>query len=135
MQRNLKKLLYKEKKILKIHVRVIITETVNNMFFTIAKINGKVIYKASIGLVCKKLELEQRKTPLAAELLGVYIGEKMVEQGFIKYSLIISHFIRRLRLVRSALKGLMKSIVQCQRICVLERLAHNGIRLAAMRRK
>ena len=135
MQKKFKKVVYKEKKILKIHVRVIITETVNNMFFTIAKINGKVIYKASIGLVCKKLELEQRKTPLAAELLGVYIGEKMVEQGFIKYSLIISHFIRRLRLVRSALKGLMKSIVQCQRICVLERLAHNGIRLAAMRRK
>ena len=116
-----------------VHGKIVITETLNNLFIAITKVSGDVILKASIGQVCKKLRLELRKTPLSAELLGKYIGERMLERGFIRYVLNISKAITKL--VKSAVKGLTKKANKCKRINFLEKISHNGVRLRAARRK
>lgn len=116
-----------------IHNRVVITETLNNMFLVITKLQGNVICKASIGQVCTRLRLQLRKTPLSAELLGKYIGARMLERNLTQYTLIISKAFTRN--VKNAIKGLMTYATKCKRIRFLAKVSHNGVRLRNKKRK
>jgi len=128
-----KKVVKTQTRRLRIHGRIMITETLGNIFVALKKGKGAVVFKASIGQICKKLHLEIRKTALSAELLGKYVGTRMQKGGVLKYALVIAKKITRL--VRNAVKGLLGQVGNCKRITVLERVAHNGIRLRAKKRK
>jgi hypothetical protein len=128
-----KKIVKSQARRLRIHGRLMITETLGNIFLALKKGKGNVVFKASIGQICKKLHLEIRKTALSAELLGKYVGTRMHKGGFVKYAVVIAKKITRL--VRNTLKGVLGQVGNCKRITVLERVAHNGIRLRSKKRK
>ena len=110
-------------------VIITITETLNNLFITISKINGLVIGKSSSG----HMKLQKKKIPLVAEILGNYIGKKVIEKGFKSYTLIITGIISKL--VKSAIRGLKKNYIICKSIKMKHNLTHNGVRLPIAKRK
>jgi ribosomal protein S11 len=126
---------YKNKRIIIIKKRPItdinvnITETLNNLFMTIYKINGLVIGKSSSG----HMKLQKKKIPLVAEILGNYIGKKILEKGFKSYTLIVTGLISKL--VKSAIRGLKKNYIICKSIKMKHNLTHNGVRLPIAKRK
>lgn len=122
-----KKIRLKKKFITKINITL--TETVNNLFMNISKFNGLVLGKASSG----QMGFKKKKIPLVAEILGNYIGKKLIEKGFRKYTLIITGLITKL--VKSAIRGLKKNYIICKIIKVRHNLTHNGVRLSIAKRK
>jgi ribosomal protein S11 len=113
--------------------KVVITETLNNLFLGITKLKGNIIIKSSIGQICKKSNLQLRKTPLSAELSGKYISKKLIEKGFKQYTILISKSFTKI--IKNAIKGLVVKKVNCKRIRFLENIPHNGVRMKKLRRK
>jgi ribosomal protein S11 len=113
--------------------KVVITETLNNLFILITKLKGNIIIKSSIGQICKKANLQLRKTPLSAELSGKYISKKLIEKNFKQYTILISKSFTKI--VKNAVKGLTIKKVACKRIRFLENIPHNGVRLKKLKRK
>jgi len=133
MQLNLKKVIKTTRNFRIIYNKIIITETLNNLFLAIIHSkSGTVLGKGSIGYICKKFKLQARKTPLSAELLGKYIGERLLAKGLFRYSLVVSRFTK---IVKSAAKGISLRVRACKRIILLKKVSHNGVRLRVNRRK
>lgn len=124
---------YKKKFIIKrrpiTDVIITITETLNNLFITISKLNGLVISKSSSG----HMKFQKKKIPLVAEILGNYIGKKVIEKGFKTYTLVITGIITKL--IKSAVRGLKKNYIICKTIKIKHNLTHNGVRLPIAKRK
>ena len=110
-------------------VNVIITETMHNVFLTIASLDGKVVAKASSG----QMKLQKRNAPLSVELLGMFIGKQLEDRGFFSYGLHVVGAVSKL--VKSAIRGLQKYQVNCTRLIFLEVITHNGVRLRVPKRK
>lgn len=119
-----KKNINKEKDVI-----ITITETANNLFITISKLNGLIISKSSSG----QMKFQKRNTPLSVEVLGMYIGKQLLDKGFKSFNLVISHLISKL--VRSAIRGLKKNYIVCKSIKLMHNLTHNGVRLPVAKRK
>ena len=125
--KNLRKFIIKKRPVTDIIITI--TETLNNLFITISKINGLVVGKSSSG----QMKLQKKKIPLVAEILGNYIGKKVIEKGFKSYTLIITGVITKL--VKSAIRGLKKNYIICKSIKIKHNLTHNGVRLPIAKRK
>ena len=110
-------------------VIITVTETLNNLFITISKINGLVIGKSSSG----HMKLQKKKIPLVAEILGNYIGKKVLDKGFRTYTLVVTGIITKL--VKSAVRGLKKNYIICKSVKMKHNLTHNGVRLPIAKRK
>lgn len=108
---------------------IFLTETANNLFMTISKFNGLVIVKSSSG----QMKLQKKKIPLVAEILGSYIGKRLIEKGFRLYTLIVTSLVTKL--VKSAIRGLKKNYIKCKAVIIRHNLTHNGVRLPIAKRK
>lgn len=112
-------------------VRVILKQTINNMFINISNFKGKVLLKKSGGSL---LGHRSRHTGYTAEALGRYIGKKLVQKHVYSYHLVVLGFVNKY--TSRVIKGLrIFESVKCSLIKFVANFSHNGVRLRALKRK
>lgn len=103
----------------------------NNMFLTLTKINGEVLYQLSGGKIGKKGP--KRDTPNTAELVGRRFGREFVRRGHYRCILHIHGLYDTF--TKSALRGFMSNRVRVMQLVHKLPIPHNGIRFKKPRRK
>lgn len=104
---------------------LLICKTVNNIFCNVININGVLIKYLNFGLINFKGAV--KKTIYALEQLGLKLSILLKEQNILK----LDYFILTTKLdrkIRNILKGLYMGNIRVDKIYVLPKIAHNGLR-------
>lgn len=111
-----------------------IIETKNNIFVSLSyKKNKKLVFQASGGMV--NLPGRKRKTPLAGELLGKLLIDKLVYFKVDDIAILLHGSVTPV--VKGIIRGLSTSRRRYMKFRFIEQVkgvAHNGVRLKKKRR-
>jgi len=111
--------------------KVIIRQTANNVFMSIANYRGKVLFTRSGG---KAVGHARRHTGFAMEEVGLTIGKNLCAKRMFFYEVCIIGSLTGY--IFRAIKGLrVYRRLRCKKIRVIYKIPHNGVRLRLPKRK
>lgn len=111
---------------------LIIKKSINNLFCIVINKNGKLMAYTTCGIT--GLKGPAKVTPYAAEQAGIFLGKKLQLKNInIIDCLFLSTKLNRK--VRDCLKGLYSEFIKINKILVIPKFAHNGLRKRKKKRR